>query len=261
MPSKLERVFDLRPGDLRRGIFLALYYFFVINAYTNGQVVRDALFLERFQAVRLAYVDLLVAALVGGVLAIYFRIGRRMLLVHLLAATLCFFAANVLFFWWIATFRQSEWLYPIVYVWVGIFGVLGMSQVWTLTTFVLTGREAKRLIGFIGTGGIIGGITGGFLSNIVTRAIGAESLFLIMAASLAIATCLVFKIASMNGSSSTALNSAPAINSQGSSTLRESFRLVISSRHLLIIAALICTCSITTYIAGWQFRAIAQSSF
>jgi AAA family ATP:ADP antiporter len=260
MPSKLERFFDLRPGDLHRGIYLALYYFFVINAYTNGQVVRDALFLERFEAVRLPYVDFLVAALVGGVLAIYFRIGRKMPLVHLLAATLCFFAANVLLFWWVAMFRQSEWLYPVVYVWVGIFGVLGMSQVWTLTNFVLTGREAKRLIGFIGTGGIIGGITGGFLSNIVALAIGAESLFLIMAASLAIATCMVFKIASMNGSSATALNSSPAINSEGSATLRESFRLVVSSRHLLLIAALICTCSVATYIAGWQLRAIVQDS-
>src|ERR1044071_2357926 len=99
MPSKLERFFDLRPGDLQRGTPLALYHFFIINAYTNGQVVRDALFLGRFEAVRLPYVDLIVAAFVGGVLAIYFRIGRSMPLVHLLATTLGFFASNVALFW------------------------------------------------------------------------------------------------------------------------------------------------------------------
>src|SRR5688572_32491317 len=110
MPSNVERFFDLRPGDLRRGVFLALYYFFIINAYTSGQVVRDALFLGRYEAVKLPYVDFLVAALVGGVLAVYFRIGRRMPLAHLLASTLCFFAANVGLFWWIATFRQSDWI-------------------------------------------------------------------------------------------------------------------------------------------------------
>ena len=259
MPSKLERFFDLRPGDLHRGMFLALYYFFIINAYTNGQVVRDALFLGRFEAVRLPYVDFIVAALVGGVLAIYFRIGRKMPLSHLLAATLCFFASNVALFWWIEKFRQSAWLYPVVYVWVGIFGVLATSQVWTLTNYVLTTREAKRLVGFIGTGGIVGGIFGGFLSNIVSRSLGAEGLFLVMGGSIAIATGLVFAIAAKN-ESMRALGASPAIKSQRSATLRENFRLIAASRHLTAIAALICVCSITTYIAGWQFRAIVKDT-
>src|SRR5262249_51976750 len=156
------RFLDLRPGDLRRGVTLALYYFFIIAAYTEGQVVRDALFLGQFEAVRLPYVDFVVAILVGGTLAVYFRIGRTMSLTNLLAATLCFFLLNVVVFWWFARFRQNSWLYPVVYVWVGMFGVLAVSQVWTLANYVLTNREAKRLFGFIGSGGIVGGIVGGF---------------------------------------------------------------------------------------------------
>src|SRR5688572_1238261 len=258
MPSKLERFFDLRPGDLHRGTFLALYYFFIVSAYTNGQVVRDALFLGRFEAMRLPYVDFVVAAVVGGVLAVYFRIGRRMPLVHLLSASLCFFAANVALFWWVARFHQSEWLYPVVYIWVGIFGVLAVSQVWTLTNFVLTAREAKRLLAFVGTGGILGGVFGGFSSNMVALSMGAETLFLVMAISLAIAAGLVFAIAARSGGVATALNDAPAIGNEQTATLRESLRLVLASRHLLMIAALICIGSIATYIAGWQFRAVAK---
>ena len=260
MPSKLERFFDLRPGDLQRGTFLALYYFFIITAYTNGQVVRDALFLGRFEAVRLPYVDFVVAALVGGVLAIYFRIGRRVPLIYLLAVTLCFFASNIALFWWMAKYTQSAWLYPVVYVWVGIFGVLATSQVWTLSNYVLTGRESKRLVGFIGTGGIVGGIVGGFLSNIVSRSLGAEGLFLVMGGSIAISTGLVFAISRKNEDITPALRNAPAIKSQRSATLRESFSLVISSPHLLAIASLVCICSIATYIAGWQFRAIVKET-
>jgi len=261
MPSNVERFFDLRPGDLHRGSFLALYYFFIINAYTSGQVVRDALFLGRYEAVKLPYVDFVVAALVGGVLAVYFRIGRRMSLVHLLASTLCFFAANVALFWWIAKFRQTDWIYPVVYVWVGIFGVLATSQVWTLTNYVLTTREAKRLVGFVGTGGILGGISGGFLSTIVAQSMGAESLFLVMGGSIAISAVLVFVIAAKSGDVAATLNTAPAIDRRRSATLRESFSQVVSSRHLSLIAALICACSIATYIAGWQFRAIVKDAF
>ena len=260
MPSRLERLFDLRPGDLRRGTFLALYYFFIITAYTNGQVLRDALFLNHFEAVWLPYPDFVVAALVGAVLAIYFRAGRRMPLVQLLAGSLCFFTANVILFWWMATFQPREWLYPIVYVWVGLFGVLATSQVWTLTNYVLTGREAKRLVGFIGIGGTLGGIVGGFLSRLVSRTIGAESLFLVMAGSIAISIGLVFSIADSNGSTAKALRISPAIKSSRSATLSESFSLVVSSRHLLMIAALISVCSVATYIAGWQFRAILKET-
>src|SRR5262245_60525911 len=175
MTSKVEKFLDLRPGDLHRGVTLALYDFFVIAAYTEGQVLRDALFLGRFEAVRLPYVDFVVAVLVGGTLAIYFRIGRMMSLTNLIAASLGFFLSNAVVFWWLAQVLHSSWLYPVVYVWVGMFGVLAMSQVWTLANYVLTNREAKRLFGLIGTGGIIGGIFGGFLSNIVARSLGAES--------------------------------------------------------------------------------------
>src|SRR4030095_10415017 len=250
MPSKLERFFDLRPGDLQRGTFLALYYFFIITAYTNGQVVRDALFLGRFEADRLPYVDFVVAALVGGVLAIYFRIGRRVQLIYLLEVTLGFFASNIALCWWMASYTQSAWLYPVVYVWVGIFGALASSQVWTLSNYVLTGRESKRLVGFIGTGGIVGGIAGGFLSNVVSRSLGAEGLFLVMGGSIAISTGLVFAISRKNERIAPALRNAPAIRSQRSATLRESFSLMISSPHLLAIASLVCICSIGLYSAG-----------
>src|SRR4029077_8542579 len=119
MISRLESFFDLRPGDLRRGILLTFYYFLTIAAFTEGQVVRDALFLGHFKAVQLPYVDFAVAAIIGGILAVYIRIGRHTSLANLLAGTLSDFFVNVLLFWWVDHFKQSAWLYPVVYVWVG----------------------------------------------------------------------------------------------------------------------------------------------
>src|SRR5215467_1720484 len=165
MVSRLEWFFNLRPGDLRRGIFLALYYFLIISTYTEGQVVRDALFLGHFKAVQLPYVDFAIAAIIGGILALYIRIGRRTSLTNLLVGTLSLCLINVVAFWWMAHFEKPAWLYPVVYIWVGIFGVLAITQVWTVANYILTGREAKRLFAFIGSGGILGGIFGGFVST------------------------------------------------------------------------------------------------
>src|SRR5689334_14525381 len=152
MVSRLEWLFDLRPGDLRRGILLAVYYFLVISTNTEGQIVRDSLFLGHFKAVQLPYVDLAIAVVVGGILALYIRIGRLTSLTNLLAGSLSFWLLNVVAFWWMAHFIEPTWLYPVVYIWVGMFGVLAVTQVWTLANYALTDREAKRLFGFIGSG-------------------------------------------------------------------------------------------------------------
>src|SRR5689334_23833835 len=111
MVSTLEGFFDLRPGDLRRGIFLTLYYFLIISTFTEGQVVRDALFLGHFKAVQLPYVDFAVAAVIGGILALYIRIGRLTSLTNLVAGTLFICFINVSAFWWLAHFEKPAWLY------------------------------------------------------------------------------------------------------------------------------------------------------
>ena len=257
MVSRLEWFFNLRPGDLRRGTLLTLYYFLIISTYTEGQVVRDALFLGHYKAVQLPYVDFAVAALIGGILAPYIRIGRLTSLPNLLAGSLSFCFVNVVAFWWVAHFEKPVWLYPLVYIWVGMFGVLAITQVWTLANYALTGREAKRLFGFIGSGGILGGIFGGFISNALAHRVGAESLLLAMAASIALCVALVFAIRAQNHQMDQ-LTSRTAIDEERSGTLIESFRLVRSSPQLLTIAALICVCSIVTALASWQFRAIAK---
>jgi ATP:ADP antiporter, AAA family len=258
MVSRLEWFFNLRPGDLRRGILLTLYYFLIISTYTEGQVVRDALFLGHFKAVQLPYVDFAVAAIIGGILALYIRLGRRTSLINLLAGTLSLCFVNVVGFWWMANLGETTWLYPVVYIWVGMFGALAITQVWTLANYILTGREAKRLFGFIGSGGILGGIFGGFISTALAHMLGAESMLLAMAASLGICVALVFAIRAQNGEMHHVLTSPSAIDEASPGTLRESFRLVRSSPHLLTIAALICVCSIVTGLASWQFRAIAK---
>ena len=51
------------------------------------------------------------------------------------------------------------------YIWVGILGVLAPTQVWTLANYLLTTREAKRVFGLVGAGGITGWIFSGLLAK------------------------------------------------------------------------------------------------
>src|SRR5207245_7909509 len=125
---------------------------------------------------------------------VYSRVRRRSSFRNLLLGILLLFASNCLLFCVLACFYQLSWLYPVIYVWVGIFGVLAPTQVWTLANHVLTTREARRVFGLVAGGAISGGIFAGLFSKIVAKAFGAESLLLGMAFFLSACLLLVVLI-------------------------------------------------------------------
>ena len=254
-----ERLLNIQPGDLGRGILLCSCLFLIISSYVTGKVARDALFLAQFQAVQLPYADIANAVLVGIVVIGYVRLGRRTSLRNLLVGSQLFFAANCALFWVLAHYYHPAWLYPAFYVWVGLFGVLAPTQVWTLANYLLTTREAKRVFGMVGGGAILGAIFAGFFSKTVAKAFGTESLLLGMALLLLICTMLT-AIAWQSWKSRLADSRETAAGDTGleQSDLQGSIRLVLSSPYLRAIAAIICLASFVTTLTGWQFKAIAK---
>ncbi len=261
MMRSIERLLNLHRGDLGRGALFFFYLFLIIATYVVGKVARDALFLDRFQAVQLPYADIAIAVLVGFVVASYLRIGRHASLRNLQVGSLLFFALICVLFWWLAHYYQLPWLYPVIYIWVGIFGVLAAAQVWTLANYALTTREAKRLFGLVGSGAISGQIFAGFFSKATSKSFGTEHLLLGMALFLAISAVLVVFICRRKQATlGDQEEPEEAISKKGPQNLRESLRLIWSSNYLLAIAALICLSSVVTTMAGWQFKAIAKQN-
>jgi ATP:ADP antiporter, AAA family len=254
----VNRIFNLRPGDFRRGLPLAAYYFLIITFYMMGRVARDAIFLDKFTAQQLPYVDMSVAAISGVLIALYIRVGRRANVRNLQLASLLFFAASLPAMWWAQHVRHAAWLPPLFYIWVGVCGILAVSQVWTLANFVWTTREAKRLFGILGSGGIIGGIAGGFLAKWTAGRLGTDAMLLLMAALLAL--CAVLVVIIWRQRQVTQDSSAPAANETRPRNLIESFNQVRQSPHLRAIAALILLSSVVTTVAGWQLKAIAKEA-
>jgi AAA family ATP:ADP antiporter len=255
----LERALNIHPGDLGRGVPLSASLFLTISAYVIGKVARDALFLTQFQAVQLPYADIASGVLVGFVVALYLQVGRRTSLGNLLVGSPLFFSATCALFWVLAHRSHPAWLYPVFYVWVGMFGVLAPTQVWTLANYLLTTREAKRIFGMVGGGAIAGWIFGGYLSKVVAKAFGTESLLLAMSVLLVICSALM-AVASRRGKlrMDPANDPTSGISGTGQRDLRDSVRSVFSSAYLRAIAAVICISSFATTITGWQFKALAK---
>ena len=255
MTRALERLLRLQRGDLPRGLLLFAHLFLVICAFLVGQVARDALFLGRFNASMLPFADMSLFLVVAVAVALYVRAGRRLPLERLISGSLLVFGAMGLGFALLTHGTPSSWIYPAVYIWVGVLGVLAPAQVWTLANYVVTPREARRLFGFVGAGATLGATAGGFVSSALARRFGAESLLVATATLLLLAIPVV---GALWRSRPASLRHASAGGASEREGLRASLRLVLGSGHLRAIAAIVVLSSFVTAVASWQFRAIAQ---
>ena len=260
MTRAIERLLHLRPGDLGRGSLLFFYHFFIISSFVVGQVVRDTLFLNRFQAEHLPYVDMTTTVLVLLVVTGYIHAGRYIGMRSLQAGSLLVSAVIAALFWWTTHFYTWPWLYPALYIWVGIYGVLLPAQMWILILSLLTTR-ARQLLGMVASGGIAGGILGGFLSSGIVQRFDTEHLLIVISLLLVMCAGLVVIVwRQWRPGQSEVEVPAQAASAESAWNLRESIRHIRASTLLQAIAVLICLSGIVTNIAGWQFKAVAAQT-
>jgi ATP/ADP translocase len=256
-------VFGLTARELTRALPLFAYLFFIMAGSVASKAARDALFLDRFRAIDLPYVDIAIAIIVGFIAGIYIRAGERTNVRNVQIGSLVAFAASSVAFWQLAVDRSnrepSAALFVVIYVWVGVLSVLVPSQVWTLANYVMTTREAKKSFGLIGGGAILGWIVGGLATRLVVRRFGTESTLLWVAATLLISAMLVWYIwrhrPAYVEETATQVELTPT-----QSRLLASFAQVRSSRYLVSIALVIWLAAYVTTVAGWQFKAIAKAN-
>ena len=253
MPKVIARILGLSEHELHRSWPVFAYLFLTMAGTVASKSTRDALFLDRYDATALPYVDIAIAVLVGVAVALYIRASRWMSLQKLQIGSLFFFAANCLTFWWLSIADNGNGrLFIAIYLWVGLFSVLAPAQVWTLANFVLTTREARRAFGFIGSGAILGWIVGGLATRVTASWLGTETLLLWVAGSLLVSAGLVHlawrraNVPAVDG----------AMQSLG---FRGSVRQIVASPYLRSIAWVIGLASFATTVAGWQFKAIAKA--
>ena len=261
MLSLAQRVLGLNGRELRRAFPIFAYLFLTMASSVASKAARDALFLDRYRAIDLPYVDIAIAVLVGFAASLYIWVGHRTNLRNLQVGSLVFFALNSLFFWSWAALASSEsgTLFILIYIWVGVFSVLAPSQVWTLANYVLTTREAKRSFGFIGSGAILGWIVGGFVTRAGVSRFGTQNMLAFV--SLALFTCAGIVVMIWRDRPDYVGNDTPASgNVRDRFPLWGAIRLIRESAYLKSIAALILIAAVTTTIAGWQFKAIAKEA-
>ena len=152
----LRKLFDIRPGEEQKALLTFSYIFLIIATLLILKSLRDSLLLYRFGVSNLPYAFLLIAISAAVIINIYSKFVKKIRLNRLILWTTLMWICFLIFFRMLLFLEyQAKWFFFAFYVWVALYGVLATSQFWLLANYVFNAREAKRLFGFIGAGGII----------------------------------------------------------------------------------------------------------
>lgn len=173
----LSRIVEIKRGEEVIS-FLLFFYFFLISApYTIIKSVRNAKYIIEYSAINLPFAYLLAAVLMGFVVAFHSKIQTRIPRGFLIIASLVFFILSS-FAFGILFLKDLGWVPLVFFIWANIFIMVLMTQFWILVNDIFNPREAKRLIGFFVSGGILGGIAGGLLAGVLAIHIPDQLLYI-----------------------------------------------------------------------------------
>ncbi|MDD9939491.1 MAG: Npt1/Npt2 family nucleotide transporter [Myxococcales bacterium] len=251
----LLRITQLRADDLQRAGPLALAYGLVMAALYVLKPVRNALFLDRFGVDALPGAMIMVAIVGALTAAGYGHLARSTRVDRLVLSMFMGFIFCLLGFRLLLPLGYGESYYAF-YVWVALYGLVAVSLLWQLANLRFNAREARRVFGIIGTGGISGAICGGLLTGGLADALGTENLMLVAAGLLVAAWWCLRAQAQPATPASRPTESAPA--EQAADGALSAIR---SSRLLSWMVLTVALIGLISVVVDIQFNDAVQREF
>ena len=178
--SPFERLLTLftrvRPGEGRAAFLFFLHGFLLLFSYQVVKALREAFMLTKFTAEVRAYAVALIAVLLMLLVPLYGAVRRRLDGERLLGAVTAFFAANLLLFW--AAARAGVPIAFPFFVWVSIFGVMVIAQLWAFAADSFNLKSGQRLFPVIMVGANLGALAGARSAHFAVGTLGPVGLML-----------------------------------------------------------------------------------
>jgi AAA family ATP:ADP antiporter len=253
----LSPIAEVRDGESATALMMFAYSFLAMTSYNAIKPITRSKFISDLGADNLPYVLLGAGFLIGILMAGYSWLLARLPRRWGLPITQLGMAGMLFGFWFL--FQSSAtWVSVAFYVAGLIFGVLLISQFWTLANIVYDPRQAKRLFGFIGGGAPLGGVAGSAFATAYARQIGSTNLLIPSAVGMILSALLVALIIKRERVDPGVAASASTAEKGVSAT--EALHLLRRSKHLQIIALVISFAAVGAAIIEQQLNMAAAAA-
>ena len=244
---------DVHGGEGLTAVLLMLNIFLLLAAYSMLKTIREPLVLTVPGGAEVkSYAAAAIAGLFIILVPLYSALASRVSRVKLINGVTLFFAACL-----IAFFALSRTGVPIgvaFFIWVGIFNMMIIAQLWAFANDVYTVTQGKRLFAIVGFGASLGAIAGSFSTGQLVKLYGPYP-FMLGACALLILCMVLTNIVNARetraragqpcppedraaGAGAPASPATPAASAGDPLRGRSGFALVFHDRYLLLIGLL-----------------------
>jgi AAA family ATP:ADP antiporter len=242
----LEKYPALRSPGIRSG-FLFFNFFLVIMAYYQVKPASRSLFIESLSSSRLPYVWIASALAMGLFITWYHGLVERHSRIHVVLGT-CLSVSVILLAFRLASNQPGPVQSVLFYVFVDIIGVVLVEQFWSLTNSIYTTPEGRTWFGIVGSGGLVGGVAGGWAAALLIKytPIKTPDLLLIAAGIILLISVLTWAMGRIG-----LYCEVERANHRLPPT--HGWQILSRSRYLLLIAALLLLAQIASPFVEYQF--------
>lgn len=234
--------FPIEPAERKLILLCAGLLFGVTAAFIILKAARDALFLSDYPDTALPYFMGITTLVSVGIAFLFLRFYRDSSVAQLVEQSMKISAIGTIILWG-GIKAEVSWISAVLYVWVGVFGTIAPVQCWSVITQQLLKRQAKRHIGFIGSGGILGATAGGFFASWITR---SSSVSTLLPAAILMMAAVAFIVQSL-----------PEIHTTAS-TENETADSNLNTKFVRLVVMVIAAGAIVSAFADFQFKVIAK---
>ncbi len=263
----LSHIVNLKPGEEKLVALLFVCFFLIVGPHTIIKALRYADLLWKFGSGGLPLAYLSAAVITGLVVFFHSRLHHRISTQLTITSSLVFFIVTgvILNFALLTKYgRDSRFLSYLFWVWASILAIVLITQFWSIINETFNLREAKRLIGFCGAGGILGGIVGGLLAKFLTEADLANLLLPIACGMLFVCIFVVRAVFVLRQKKILPAKSMPAKKEQPESRkvgFLDTFNAVRKEKYLVLISGLVVMTVIVSTLIDFQFSSAVNESF
>ena len=238
-----------------RATFLFANFLLIIMALYHLKPSSRSLFIEYLGADQLPYVWIGTALTMAVFIGAYHRLVERCGRATLVLGT-CLFLVVCLIGFRILLNSPGPALAAAFYIFVDILGVLLVEQFWSLTNSIYSTKEGKGWYGFIGTGGLIGGVLGGGAAALLLKHTPLQTVDLLLVAAAIILLLFVLTwLMGRMGLYCEGENHGGAMKHEGG---WQSFK---KSRFLMLIAAILLLAQLASPLIEFLFMKTVETSY
>jgi ATP:ADP antiporter, AAA family len=236
--SRLDRFLNLftevRHGEARTALLLALNVFLILTAYYILKTVREALILGEGTAELKSYLSAGQVVVLAFLVPFYGRLVARFPRMKLINVVTIFFALCPPAFYLLAQFGVP--LGMIYFVWIGVFSLMIVAQFWSFANDVYSKEEGERLLVIVGLGASLGAVAGARVADRLIEPFGILQLMLLGAAVLGLQLLLTNHIDRIERGRRPRVEQVKKVKAAPADN---AFAMVFRTRYLLLMALMI----------------------